>query len=57
MTDHATDNFDDTQSRKRRASKKAVLEGDLSAITLPDLFAFVSMIRGTGKLVLRQIHL
>jgi hypothetical protein len=52
-----TDTFDDTQTRKRRVSDKAVLEGDLSAITLPDLFAFVSMIRGTGKLTLRQIHL
>jgi hypothetical protein len=52
-----TDTFDDTQSRRRRSSNKPVLEGDLSAITLPDLFAFVSMIRGTGKLILRQIHL
>jgi hypothetical protein len=52
-----TDAFDDTQARRRRSGGKPVLEGDLSAITLPDLFAFISMIRGTGKLVLRQIHL
>jgi len=52
-----TETFDDTQSRRRRVSSKPILEGDLSAISLPDLFSFVSMIQGTGKLILRQIHL
>ena len=45
------DSFDDTQTRRR---KKPILEGDLSAIQLPDLFAFIAMIRATGKLLLRQ---
>jgi Domain of unknown function (DUF4388) len=31
-----------------------VLEGDLSRIQLPDVLSFVSMVRGTGKLALRQ---
>lgn len=49
------DSFDDTQSRRRRM--KPILEGDLSAIQLPDLFSFVAMIRATGKLSLRQVQL
>jgi DNA-binding MarR family transcriptional regulator len=32
--------------------KKHILEGDLSRIQLPDVLSFLSMIRGTGKLVL-----
>ncbi len=31
-----------------------ILEGDLSRIQLPDVLSFVSMIRGTGKLLLQQ---
>jgi hypothetical protein len=33
-------------------SKNHILEGDLSRIQLPDVLSFLSMIRGTGKLVL-----
>jgi len=33
---------------------REVLSGDLSAITLPDVLTFVSMIRRTGKLVVRN---
>jgi uncharacterized protein DUF4388 len=33
---------------------KAILEGDLSRIQLPDVLSFVAMIRGTGKLALRH---
>src|SRR5258706_14966943 len=42
--------------------KNHILEGDLSRIQLPDVLSFLSMIRGTGKLVLvhdrleRSIH-
>jgi DNA-binding MarR family transcriptional regulator len=32
--------------------KKHIVEGDLSRIQLPDVLSFLSMIRGTGKLVL-----
>ena len=35
-------------------SEKPILEGDLSRIQLPDVLSFVSMIRGTGKLVFRN---
>jgi hypothetical protein len=34
--------------------KNRILEGDLSRIQLPDVLSFVSMIRGTGKLLLQQ---
>ena len=34
-----------------------ILEGDLSRIQLPDVLSFVSMIRATGKLVVRQREL
>ncbi|MEA2337023.1 MAG: hypothetical protein QOE82_1030 [Thermoanaerobaculia bacterium] len=37
--------------------KTNILEGDLSRIQLPDVLSFVSMIRGTGKLLLQQDHL
>jgi hypothetical protein len=55
MTDFPVqqDQFDDTQSR-RKARTKPILEGDLSAIQLPDVLAFIAMIRASGKLVLRQ---
>src|SRR2546421_4230203 len=35
----------------------SILQGDLARIQLPDVVAFISMIRGTGKLTLRQRHL
>jgi hypothetical protein len=35
-------------------SEKAILEGDLSRIQLPDVLSFMAMIRTTGKLVLRK---
>jgi len=38
-------------------STRVILEGDLSAIQLPDVFSFVTMIRPTGKLELRQRQL
>lgn len=34
--------------------EKPILEGDLSRVQLPDVLSFVAMIRGTGKLALRQ---
>ena len=34
-----------------------ILPGDLSRIQLPDVLTFLSMIRGSGKLVVRQQHL
>jgi len=37
--------------------EKSVLSGDLSRIQLPDVLSFVSMIRETGKLVLRRAQL
>jgi hypothetical protein len=33
---------------------KPILQGDLSAVQLPDVLSFVSMVRRSGKLVLRQ---
>ena len=36
---------------------KTVLEGDLSAIQLPDILSFLAMIRGTGRLVVRHDEL
>jgi len=36
---------------------KPALEGDLSRIQLPDVLSFISMIRGNGKLSLRQQQL
>ncbi|HXI11221.1 MAG TPA: DUF4388 domain-containing protein [Thermoanaerobaculia bacterium] len=39
------------------ALAKPVLEGDLSAIQLPDLLSFVAMIRRTGKLIVRNLSL
>jgi DNA-binding MarR family transcriptional regulator len=38
-------------------SEKPILQGDLSKIQLPDVLSFVSMIRETGKLVVRRAHL
>lgn len=35
-------------------SDKPILQGDLSRIQLPDVLSFVSMIRETGKLVIRR---
>jgi hypothetical protein len=35
----------------------SILKGDLARIQLPDVLSFVSMIRGTGKLAVRQHHL
>lgn len=52
--------FSDTMIRRLSArtqaesSRKAVLEGDLSAIQLPDVLTFASMIRHTGRLVFTQ---
>lgn len=34
-----------------------ILQGDLSRIQLPDVLSFLTMIRGSGKLVVRQQHL
>jgi Domain of unknown function (DUF4388) len=36
---------------------KTVLEGDLSAIQLPDILSFLAMIRATGRLVVRHDEL
>jgi len=36
--------------------EKPILEGDLSKIQLPDLLSFIAMIRGSGKMVVRQSH-
>jgi hypothetical protein len=36
--------------------EKPILQGDLSRIQLPDVLSFVAMIRGTGKLWMRQHH-
>ena len=38
-------------------STRVVLQGDLSAIQLPDVLSFLAMIRSTGKLELRQQQL
>jgi antitoxin component HigA of HigAB toxin-antitoxin module len=38
-------------------SDRAVLEGDLSRIQVPDVFSFVGMIRASGKLMLRRQRL
>lgn len=38
-------------------SDQAILEGDLSRIALPDVLGFVSMVRGTGRLVMRNENL
>jgi Domain of unknown function (DUF4388) len=38
-------------------SDKPILQGDLAKIQLPDVLSFVSMIRETGKLVVRRAHL
>jgi hypothetical protein len=35
-------------------SSTPILQGDLSRIQLPDVLSFIAMIRGSGKLVLRQ---
>ncbi len=35
-------------------AEPAILEGDLEHIQLPDVFSFIAMIRGTGKLALRR---
>jgi hypothetical protein len=40
--------------RKSEPLGRILMEGDLSAISLPDVLSFVSMIRQTGKLVLRR---
>src|SRR6476620_577189 len=34
-----------------------ILQGDLSRIQLPDVLSFLSMIRGSGKLLVRNAHL
>src|SRR5205814_4234817 len=34
-----------------------ILQGDLSRIQLPDVLSFLSMIRGSGKIVVRNAHL
>jgi hypothetical protein len=39
------------------ADAATILQGDLSRIQLPDVLSFLSMIRGSGKLVVRQQHL
>jgi hypothetical protein len=39
------------------ADAATILQGDLSRIQLPDVLSFVSMIRGSGKLVVRNQHL
>lgn len=39
------------------ADAATILQGDLSRIQLPDVLSFVSMIRGSGKLVVRSQHL
>jgi len=54
MTEFPKVDLDDTQTRRRR---RAILEGDLAAVTLPDTFSFISMIRKTGRLVIRQAAL
>jgi len=36
---------------------KPILQGDLSRIQLPDVLSFVSMIRRSGKLILRNASL
>ena len=36
------------------ANTKTVLEGDLSAIQLPDILSFLAMIRATGNLIVRH---
>lgn len=52
--------FSDTLVRKLAAKtdaqsgKKPILQGDLSAIQLPDVLTFVSMTRHTGRLVFRH---
>ncbi len=38
-------------------SDKAVLQGDLTRIQLPDVLSFLAMIRGGGKLVVRRAQL
>ncbi|HEX7153653.1 MAG TPA: DUF4388 domain-containing protein [Thermoanaerobaculia bacterium] len=37
--------------------EKSILEGDLSRIQLPDVLSFLAMIRGSGKLALRNADL
>jgi len=39
------------------ADAVTILQGDLSRIQLPDVLSFLSMIRGSGKLVVRNQHL
>ena len=39
------------------ADAAAILQGDLSRIQLPDVLSFLTMIRGSGKLVVRNAHL
>ena len=38
-------------------SEKLILQGDLSSVEFADVLSFISMIRPTGKLVVRQGHL
>jgi len=38
-------------------SEKPILQGDLAKIQLPDVLSFVSLIRESGKLVLRRLEL
>lgn len=39
------------------ADPATILQGDLSRIQMPDVLSFVAMIRGSGKLVIRNAHL
>lgn len=36
------------------SARRVIMQGDLSAVALPDVLTFVSMIRHTGKMVFRQ---
>lgn len=38
-------------------TEKAIFEGNLSRVQFPDVLSFVSMIRGTGKLIVRKDQL
>src|SRR4051794_40081352 len=40
-----------------RMPERAILQGDLSRIQLPDVLSFVAMIRESGKLVVRRMEL
>src|ERR1051325_6995488 len=44
-------------SRVLMSDGAVILQGDLSRIQLPDVLSFLAMIRGSGKLAIRQQHL